>query len=94
MIRTPLVCKKGGGRLGEDKWGKHPLPLLLLLIEVSLSYPYFSTITDVFMRNIKILRDVDIVTQCSPYQAVTGKIYRLKQQRATVVTPCNLLKVY
>ena len=33
-------------------------------------------------------------TQCSPYQAVTGKIYCLKQQQVTVLTACNLLKVY
>ena len=33
-------------------------------------------------------------SQCSPYQAVTGKIYRLKQQQATVLTARNLLKVY
>ena len=32
--------------------------------------------------------------QCSPYQAVTGKINHLKQQQATVPTTCNLLMVY
>ena len=34
-----------------------------------------------------------LIFQCSPYQAVTGKIYRLKQQRVTVLTAYNLLKV-
>ena len=28
-----------------------------------------------------------------PYQAVTDKIYPLKQQQVTVLTACNLLKV-
>ena len=32
--------------------------------------------------------------QCSPYQAVTGKIYLLKQQQATFLAACNLLMVY
>ena len=32
--------------------------------------------------------------QCSPYEVVTGKIYHLKQQQATVLTACNLLMVY
>ena len=34
------------------------------------------------------------VMQCSPYQAVTGKIYCLKQQPATVFTARDLLRVY
>ena len=32
--------------------------------------------------------------QCSPYQAVTSKIYGLKQQQATVLTNHNLLIFY
>jgi len=32
-------------------------------------------------------------SQCSPYQAVTIKIYLLKQQQATVLAACNLLMV-
>ncbi|KAK2557034.1 hypothetical protein P5673_020885 [Acropora cervicornis] len=35
-----------------------------------------------------------IHVHCSPYQAVTGKIYCLKQQQATVLTACNLLMIY
>jgi len=35
-----------------------------------------------------------ILMQCSPYQAETGKIYRFKQQQATVLTAYTLLMVY
>mgnify|MGYP000261865388 CR=1 FL=1 len=38
-------------------------------------------------------KEFDSPKQCCPYQVVTGKIYRLKQQQATVLTACNLLKV-
>ena len=30
--------------------------------------------------NLALINWFEIITQCSPYQAVTGKIYRLKQQ--------------
>ena len=62
------------------------------MLSIELNSVVHTTLTKTDLTRFRIIKL--LLAQGSPYQAVTGKIYCLKQQQATVLTACNLLMVY
>ena len=75
----------------------HVTPLLQMpgfFRRLPLILGFYQTTQPFFLKKQESVIFFNALFQCSPYQAVTGKIYRLKQQQATVLTAYNLLMVY